>query len=418
MSKDFNDMLMLFSDISLGINSEYKDDINVNEVLNIAKKHSCYHMVALALKRKADLNLSLELKEKVSSEIENQFFWNFSRYIFCSNIFKEFDKNNIKYVCLKGYSVYPLYKNAFYRISSDIDLLVEEKDERKAKKILTDYGFAIEKDRTEYTHHSALIHPTWGLLELHTKMFEDDVTNIWFASKDGILDIDKTPWLIEYEKNSFCVLKPDAQIMQLFFHLVKHFIEGGLSIRAMMDFVLATRKYHTEIDFELVRAQIRDSGMEPIYDAIMSFMVEYCNIDKNSLPNYNQVSDECLSLIYSDLETGAWIGMGNNNNRKAMMEFAEKKRKNLDISQEQTIYKTGFRSKLRILFPHKYHLEKKYPYLKKYSFLYIYVIIIRFIKFIFSNKKKDKKDINDSFSIAKNQNDENRIKMFKDLGLM
>ena len=411
MSKEFDAMLTLFGDVAQGRKSVLKEPIKIENILRISEKHSCYYLVALAIKENECFNLSDSLQKTLLSRLEIGYSFNISRYSFCLKIFEELNKNDIKYVCLKGYSVYPLYKNAFYRISGDIDLLINEKDEKKTKKILYKFGFKIEEDRIKYTHHSRLKHPVYGLLELHTKLFEDDVTNIWFASKNGALYIDTTPFQCEQYK--MYILLPCSQILQLFFHLAKHFIEGGLSIRAMMDFVLATKKYHKVIDFRIIRRKIKESGMEPFYDAIMSFMVEYCGIDKKSLPKYNEATQSQILLIYKDLETGTWIGRNNMNSRLAMKKFADKKRKLLNISNKQTILKRDFKSQVRRIFPHKYPLAKKYPFIKKYAFLYPIAVLLRVINYIFKQKKQ--KEI---ISCIIRENDIYRINLFKEMKIL
>lgn len=413
MSKAFNDMLYIFGSIAQGKSFKIDDIDDFETVLKVAKKQSCFSVVLDALKE-SKFDLSEETYKQMLEKSEKLFYFNFGRFIFMIEIFKRFEQNNIDYVCLKGYSVSNIYANPFSRISGDIDLLVKEDDEKKAIKILCEMGYTLASRRTEFSHHDRLIHKIWGELELHLKFFEDDVSNIWFASEEGKLSIDREPVLTQIDNYKFYTLKTNPQLIFLFFHLAKHFVSGGLSIRAMMDVALHIKNYADQIDFEEFHSILKKSGMLTFYHAVLNFMIKYCNFSETDFPYYVETQDYLIQCMYDDLESGGWIGTFKSTNQMAMKFYAEHKRDSIKYEGQMTIEKNTFKDRLRILFPTIPHLSKKYSYLKKHKYLYPFVIVLRIFTFVF--KKNNKSKITDD-SVAF-ENDMSRIQIFKSLGML
>jgi len=413
MSKAFDDMLHIFGCVAQGKSVEVDDSVDFAAVLTAARKQSCYSVVLDALKEN-DFGISGEELQKLKTESEKLFFFNFSRFCYMLEIFKRLEQKNISYVCLKGYSVGNVYANPFSRISGDIDLLISEKNEKQAIKILCEMGYTVESYRTEYSHHDSLMHPVWGELELHLKFFEDDVSKIWFASEEGALLVDETPCLVQTDKYQFYGLKTYPQLLFLFFHLAKHFISGGLSIRAMMDVALHIKKYRDEIDFYDFNNVLEKSGMKVFYLTMLNFMVKYCCFSKEDFPNFEDVDEKSIGLLYTDLESGGWIGVSSQTNNLAMLTYAKEKQKSIGYDEGMTIEKNGFKDKIRIVFPTVKHLSDRYPYLKKHKTLYPIAVTARLISFVFKGRQI-KRNVDSEKALA---NDVNRIQMFKELGLL
>ncbi len=414
MSKSFDNMLHIFGCVAQGKSVEINDSVDFEDVLKASRKQSCYSVILDVLKQNS-FNLSSERVEELNKESEKLFFFNFSRFCFMLEIFKRFEQQNISYVCLKGYSVGNVYANPFSRISGDIDLLVSESDEKKAIKLLCEMGYVVESYRTDFSHHDSLVHPVWGELELHLKFFEDDVSNIWFASENGELFVDKTPHLVETDKYKFYGLNTNSQLLFLFFHLAKHFISGGLSIRAMMDVALHIKKNRNDIDFESFYKVLETSGMKSFYFAMINFMVKYCCFSKEDFPDLIEVDENALNLLYEDLETGGWIGQSTQTNNLAMMTYAKEKQKTIGYDGDMTIEKSSFKNKIKIIFPTVKHLSKRYKYLRKYKFLYPLAVVSRLLSFVFKGRQNNKTFVSQEKA---EENDLKRINMFKQFGLL
>ena len=147
------------------------------------------------------------------------------------------DEAKIPYVLLKGAALRHLYPDFSLRTSSDIDVLVHETDLDRAVTVLereTDFQVR-ERGYHDVSMVSARVH-----LELHFTLKEN------MESVDRILG---RAWeYTEPSEGSRAVFQPDFHVFYLIAHMVKHFLNGGLGIRPILDlWLLRTKTSYDEV---------------------------------------------------------------------------------------------------------------------------------------------------------------------------
>ncbi len=380
---------MYDSDIAVG----NVDD--VNRLLDFAHKQGCFYVVANYLLNNIDL--PEDFKSLLKERVEAGKYTSFAKYIFLINLLKKLEKNGIKAVVLKGYSVARFFKNPFLRISGDIDLLVDCDNEKAAKKILEKTNFKLIHKRKPHEHHSSYKHPVYGMLELHVKLFEDEISNVWFADSASPLYVEIKTKKTELNNQTFRVLDDEAQLLHIFFHLAKHFVENGISVRMMFDFALSCKEFKDTVDFEKVRSIIEKSGFIKLYNSIFSFLIKYCGFKEKDLPAFTKTEDSFADALYSDLVNGGWLGLFNTTSGEVLNNFTSQKVNKIKANQDELFRnRKGFVYYLSALFPSPKKIIKMYSYSEKRPLLFPVALINRYIDIL---KRKTDKSLKEKLNI-------------------
>lgn len=382
MKQNFEAMLSLIAASTFGYKFELPSTVDVKDILSIAKKQNCYHLVWDALKNNDWLDFPEEERLKQKTKYDNSFIYNHCRFMFYVQLVRKMETEGIKPILLKGQSVARLYKSPFSRVSGDIDILVKESELEQSLKILQNCGCIIKSGMNSNTHHVVLNHPTYGCIELHVKLFKDEINYIWFDDFQKKLNLNTEPKETVIEGQKVYVLPAQTQVAFVFFHFMKHFIKSGCSIRCMMDYVLSLVEYKNDFDYKSFYDMLDEMNMKQIHNAIIDFMVKYCDVNASDLPFYESVDEKLVELVYNDLYEGGWIGNSKAYTQNSARKFAEhKKRKNAVDDVGITTNKGSVKVFFGRAFPPRKVLVRQYRYLKKCPYLYPIALISRYVSF-------------------------------------
>ncbi|MCL2695518.1 MAG: nucleotidyltransferase family protein, partial [Clostridiales bacterium] len=124
----------------------------------------------------------------------------------------DLDGMGIRAAVLKGFAVGESYAVPECRISGDVDLLVDPKDEARTIALLTGQGFTVQR-RCVDAHHDIAVHPSLGLVELHVRLYEEMFGQHWF---EGAFLAPARPHVrMETPKGVFWTLAPDDHMLFL-----------------------------------------------------------------------------------------------------------------------------------------------------------------------------------------------------------
>lgn len=151
-----------------------------------------------------------------------------------STILDLFEKNNIDCLPLKGSIIKYLYPDSFYRIMGDIDILVKEKDFKKAKKIIESLGY---KSKFNTEHHLEFEKPPFMIIELHRMLLEKKE-----LGGNLFKDIFDRSFLAKNYKHVYLMSNEDFYLYMMC-HLLKHYYLGGTGIRSFLDIYVYLNKY-------------------------------------------------------------------------------------------------------------------------------------------------------------------------------
>ena len=211
------------------------------------------------------------------------------RKIYVKSLIEKFNRENINYCILKGETLSILYAEPESRISSDVDILVSDKEEFiKAKEILMKEGFLIINEMAS-SHQLEFIHKIYGTIELHSDICDGIAKKIWFENKIAFNE----PYITVKDKSGYEYKSLSATDGGVYvtFHFIKHFLSHGCGIRQMLDSLLYLKAYEKEMDVE---------RFENAFSKVV-LSISFC-VESSVLINIIDISS-VASVVLSDLNS-------------------------------------------------------------------------------------------------------------------
>lgn len=198
----------------------------MEELYMVSKNHDLAHVVAVALKKHG-----LIKHDKLSRRYVKQMHAALMRYEAIKHeqnqIYQVFEKEGIDFVPLKGSVIRKYYPDRWMRTSTDIDILVREKELEKAKKALISN---LDYAEGRYRYHDVSLYSKSGvLLELHFQITENmknidkNLKKVW----DYVNPIE--------EGRCRQVMTPEYLLFHSYAHMIYHFVKGGCGVRFVVD---------------------------------------------------------------------------------------------------------------------------------------------------------------------------------------
>lgn len=361
MTREFESMLHLFGCSALGkeVNNEYCT--NLSKVRELSLAQEVWDVVYAGVREKINAG-EVKIPSEIFERLEKTFTANIARNMqkvqFNLNTLKEIEEAGIKYCVLKGITVAQLYNMPEVRISSDMDILIDEKDERRVKEILVSRGYKTE-ERDRNDHHMKAYHSVGGLLEVHVELYSDTTKKIIF---DDVISYDEE--FIKSESGVYSLGVNDA-LIYLTAHLIKHLIVDGAGIRQMMDLLLYMKRYEEVIDWEKYNALIKKLGYGNFIAVVKGIGVKYWGMDFKDAVTVGNGMEELLE----DCEIGGLFSM-TEKDRNAFYHIYTQRRAGNNNAQH-TLYRltNSEISPVRMLFPEYSIMKARFSYVDKFPVL-------------------------------------------------
>ena len=421
MTYEFEYLMHLFSCGSRGVIPQPpRRPLNYERLIQLAQEHSVLPLVGAALSKTAGIGFPIEKRQAPLSTTRVMAFSNYIRRRQVLNLLHSFEKAGIQAMLLKGYAVADLYAEPDCRISSDTDIYVERKNEKRAYKLLKEHGCKVTP-RSPISHHAICEHPQMGYIELHVLLYDETTGDIWFKKTDGQKLLQET-----YEKHyspegSYLTLGKTDNLIFLVLHMVKHFIHSGISLRQMMDIALYLKTYRFQIDSERFWSTLESLRYKKLVNTVLSALVSFGSFSPDDFAGYERVDDVAVSALVHDLEIGGWLGGNETEERKAARYRYNRSRymknRNTFIFWCHMLRRTFFRCFYAAI-PSRTTLEANFPYAQKTTWL----IPIAWIQHMFSCVLRlllGKFDAGIASRMEQSsENKETRVQLFKLLQMM
>lgn len=278
-------------------------------------------------------------------------------------IFAAFDENGIDYMPLKGCRMKALYPKPELRLMGDADILIRLEQYPKIREIMKTLNF----EEGAETDHELVWKSDALYLELHKHLIPSYNKDLhrYFG----------TGWQrAERVSGGFHAMNAEDEWIFLFTHFAKHFRDGGIGCRHVVDLWVYLRS-HPELDEAYVRAQLEQLQILEFYDNIRRLLVVWFD---------GAQGDEKTELISQFIfSSGSW---GEAESRV--------------ISRTVRGGATGKTGKVVYLcqtaFPDALTLREKYPVLKKAPWMLPAVWVYRALYKLFAEPKtlaKKKEDL-------------------------
>lgn len=301
-------------------------------------------------------------------------------------IYAAFDENHIDYLPLKGCRMKALYPKPALRGMGDADLLIRMEQYELIRPIMEKLGF---REKGESVHE--LVWESDALyLELHKHLIP--------AYNKDLYEYFGTGWQRAIpEKDNYHIMSVEDEWIFLFTHFAKHFRDGGIGCRHIVDLWVYLRSY-PKMDETYVRNGIAQLQLTEFYDNILRLID--CWFE-------TAAGDEKTDLISRIIFDSGCFGRMETHLLSLAVREADRGKK----------MRNGRLAYLRkLLFPNVQMLEGKYRVLKKAPWLLPLVWIYRpFYKLLVegASVKKQKKELD----VLTEDNVDTRRQLLRYLGI-
>ena len=200
---------------------------------------------------------------------------------------------------MKGQGCALLYPNPLHRQSGDIDLFVGSEQYQFAKELIKIKGIDIEKEGAYDAHfvwENVLVEMHW----LETKLYYPN-NNKNFQQICRKEEWDK-PVVVEIEGQSVEMFNQTFNTFYVFVHLYHHFLQVGVGLRQVCDWMLLLKRYECEIDWNRLYEYIRAINAERAWIAFYGLAVERLGLQLVKEPKWMQNRNSAdIQFVMNDI---------------------------------------------------------------------------------------------------------------------
>lgn len=296
----------------------------VSQVIAEAKSQAVFTCIYPVLRNDFKRLLSPEIYK----QIENEFLAyvaNNMRVSFEHNQLNEImQKNDIRYVVLKGCSSCAYYEKAELRTMGDVDFLVKEEDVLKTIEVLEQNGF--ERDRYEFTtNQSAYKRPPNSVWEIHKSVTGIPNNDVGKSIDRLFSDIFETASL--YEKDGFRYYVPSAfhHGLILLLHKASHMTAGGLGLRQLCDWAVFVSKFDDCEFCAIFENTLKDIGLWKFAQIMTLLCQKYLYAPKRLWTVDCDIEDLEIENIMNDILSGGNFGQKDKNRYREIKYITDRK---------------------------------------------------------------------------------------------
>ena len=258
-------------------------------------------------------------------------------------------------VVVKGQLCSRLYPLQDHRISADDDLYIPEAEFPACHARLLANGLTTDTpadelaaaDEVSYTKEGSPLY-----IELHRHLFD--------SSEDAHDDLNRFfADLHPVEIDGFLAMPPHEHLLYLILHAYKHFVRSGIGLRQFCDIGLWARAYHDQIDWLRLHDQCRTVHAATFAAAAFCIAANDLGIELDLPAPWEDTIMDVAPLLHDTLCGGVY---GSN-------DYTRLHASTVTLNAVRASRTGGRSSVLRTVFPPRSALARRYPYLKKHTWL-------------------------------------------------
>lgn len=340
MTQNFMDMLEFFGAGALGFDSCKKENIDITAIRRLAIKQGIWHTVYISLSKVCDIsdegmNVLLHVGKNIR---KNEYLLNIS---------DELKKHGIDICFLKGIAVSGLYKEPDFRVSGDIDILIQKNQVRDVVGFLKNKNFEVENLMGQMHHFDAKSEAS-GLIEVHVALVKKKINDVLFKGMIGVAE----PYSeAEYHGRTILTLGVNDNINFLTAHFIKHFLLGGVGLKHVMDMLIFMCAHEKDIDWQGYNRLWTELGYINLINKVKAIGNKYWHM------NLSDADETDLDLLLDDIESSGAFGNAEVSNDFLDIFISRKYGK--DKAVMKSLNRMERASILNKLFPEKKYMAKK-----------------------------------------------------------
>ena len=200
-----------------------------------------------------------------------------------SQLVSYLDVHSVPSRLMKGQGCASLYPHPLYRQSGDIDLFVGVEQYERAKNLIHFCGINIEHERVYDAHF------TWGQVKVEMHRYE---TKLYWPSLNRRFQLIcrqeewREPLTFEVDGQRVAMFNATFNAFYIFVHFYHHFLQAGIGLRQVCDWMLIMKHYEHVIDWKRLHDYVTAIGAERAWNVFYGLTVEYLGVQLETVPEW------------------------------------------------------------------------------------------------------------------------------------
>ena len=305
MNKTVDTFIALLRSAVMGTNEEIDlADVNYEALYSMSSFHDLAHIVFFELRKRID-QWQGDIFLKFEQQYNMALYRCIKRELAIEQVQTALENAGIHFILLKGTYLMNLYPEEWMRTSSDIDVLVEPDDHKKAVEALENFGFVFF---SETPHDVSFYTQDKYHVELHHSLVEE-------GRLPKTTEILERVWQYTTPIENRCEKKLNDEMLYFYHlaHMAKHLKNGGCGVRYFIDLWLLNHR--TQFDANKREALIRKSGLSEFTKQTVQLSEKW--FTQENLQNESSEFEEFIIRggIYGSLEHSVVIRKSKSKNR-------------------------------------------------------------------------------------------------------
>lgn len=267
------------------------ESLDWDVVFNYAKIHRIVPVLYFSIQKfPEDIKSNISNLEQYALAYKSNLVDDANRENEISIITKLLASNDVDYILLKGSVTKHFYPDTSMRMMSDVDILYRNADSKEIKGLLESNGYT----QTKSTPKDAMYLSSNQLVkvEMQQSLLDDGFTD-WLKYLDTIWD------RCEKKAGNEYTMTPEDFYIYHITHMAKHFINGGIGLRHILD-TWVIKNHYQDLDPEYTKKFFKELSLDK-FENKMTVLCKYWFED--TIPS-DKKSIELLSEYI--LENGAF----------------------------------------------------------------------------------------------------------------
>lgn len=384
-------------------------DLDWNDLKEEARQHNCMAIIFPTIKQiQTDFDcipkdIYEEWEEKVVEMAAAQCIKNYE----LNHILDCLRQVGVEGIIFKGAVIADTYPEYLLRVSGDADVLIKAEDEKLALDILAKEGYLInyaESKENETTLYKGNI----LVIELHTSLWEDYKGD--HIDKLNDMNITDDNLFVDFQGCDIQAktLGITKHFTYIFYHMIKHFIPGGIGIRHLLDITLFYNKYENEVDLNEFYENMHILGYDMFCKAIFRLCIDLFDMKASVLPDEYEIDKNLYNKLIDDIIDAGVFG------NKTIERIKARNIIKQTYYEGDKVQPSKIKVLLNTLFPKAEAMSDNYVNVRKYKFLLPVAWTQRAIHhFVCKIKYVDEPSLS-----KKTKSVEDRMRLLKELDLM
>ena len=228
--------------------------------------------------------------------------------VFVASLIKKLRKEDVYAILVKGQGIAQCYERPLWRASGDVDLLLNDTNYEKAKKVLIPLADGVEQEYKSFKHIGMTLNGEY-VVELHGTMHSRLSNRIDRGVDEAQNDVFFGGSVRSWQNGNTPVFLPraDEDVIFVFTHILHHFYIEGIGLRQICDWCRLLYRYRSELDLRLLESRIRKMGLMSEWRAFYNLANRYLGMPDYGSglmvhdSRYDKKADRIMEFM---LETG------------------------------------------------------------------------------------------------------------------